>query len=465
MGLLNTADKVYGGDLGAADAVYMGDTLVWSGQTWTPKAVPGLLLWLDATQMVATDGDSIPAWGDSSDNGYYAATVSGTPIYRTNGINGHPSIRFGDAGILAGMRIAHGHSIGDRTVFQVIQATPGASFGPYHTTQIQEYDPFLQTYGPSAGTIHTYSTPDLDSGVPWSGACQFVTLWADSTAATHSLEVDGTQVSTSWTPGASNSDLFIGGFQPGGYAMNGFIGEVIFYERCLTATERATVQSYLGAKWAISGGSSAVRFSGSSKFTCSASGLTLDTTSITWCCWAKLDGDFDFYNHVMSSDDASSHYCGMGVSSGGTNFYVSNFGSSGFDFTPGVWTFIAATIDRTGAECWLYYAPTPATTLTRDFAYGNASPQLLDTNTFFIGNDGFGSVWNGSIAAVKVWNAVLTQAELEAEMTEYAPQRTANVWGAWKFDNGPQTTDDSGNGRTLTMAGTPVTDTSGPPIV
>src|SRR4029077_14245709 len=36
---------------------------------------------------------------------------------------------------------------------------------------------------------------------------------------------------------------------------------------------------------------------------------------------------------------------------------------------------------------------------------------------------------------------------------------------AWSFASGPQTPDESGNGRTLTTAGTPVADTSGPPDV
>jgi hypothetical protein len=170
------------------------------------------------------------------------------------------------------------------------------------------------------------------------------------------------------------------------------------------------------------------------------------------------------YAMVLASDDASSHYCQFGVNSGGINFFVSNFGASAFNFTVGTWAFVAATIDRTGSESWVYYADAPATTLTREFAFGNPSSHLLDGNTFTIGGDGFGDPWAGSIAAVKVWNAVLTQAELTTEAAKYAPQRSANLWAAYKFDTGPQTTDDSSNGRTLTAVGTPTLDSSGPPI-
>jgi hypothetical protein len=208
----------------------------------------------------------------------------------------------------------------------------------------------------------------------------------------------------------------------------------------------------------------AVAFGSGKKYTRSASGLNLASTSLTWCAWARMDAP-NTYAMVLASDDASSHYCQFGVSGDGVSFFCSNFGNAAsFDFTTGTWAFIAATIDRTGSESWLYYANAPATTLAREFAFGNPASHLLDTNTFSIGGDGFGDPWAGSVAAVKVWNAVLTQAELTAEAAKYAPVRTANLWAAYKFNAGPQTTDDSGNGRTLTQVGTPTPDASGPPI-
>jgi hypothetical protein len=217
------------------------------------------------------------------------------------------------------------------------------------------------------------------------------------------------------------------------------------------------------SKAAAAAGGGAVATGSGKKYTRSASGLTLATTSITWCAWAKMTTAAT-YAMVVASDDAGSHYCQFGVSSGGINLFLSNGGTTAFNFTTGTWTFIAATIDRTAAENWIYYANAPATTLTREFFFANPSSHLLDTNTFSIGGDGFGDPWAGSIAAVKVWNAVLTQTELTAEAAKYAPQRTANLWGAYSFQSGPQTTDDSGNSRTLTAVGTPTLDASGPPI-
>jgi hypothetical protein len=214
---------------------------------------------------------------------------------------------------------------------------------------------------------------------------------------------------------------------------------------------------------------SAVVTGSGKKYTRSASGLTLASTSITWCAWAKMTTQAS-YAMILASDDAPSpgtHYAQWGVSSGGLNYFLGGNpggGSSAFNFTVGTWAFVAATMDRTNAESWLYYANAPVTTLARDFMFGNTAANWLDTNTFTIGGDGFGDPWQGSIAAVKVWNAVLTQTELEAEAPLATPVRTANLWGAWSFANGPQTNDESGNGRTLTAVGTPTTDASGPPI-
>jgi hypothetical protein len=198
----------------------------------------------------------------------------------------------------------------------------------------------------------------------------------------------------------------------------------------------------------------------------SASGLNLTSTSITWCAWAKIAVDMNFYSWVLSSDDASANYVQFGADATGTHYYMSSNaggGSSAYDFVIGKWVFIAAVIDKTGTAPYLYHAEAPATTLTQDGYMFTLPAGFNDANTFYIGNGGFNNPWNGSIAAVKVWNAVLTTTELQTEMTKYAPQRTANLWAAYKLDKGPQTTDDSGNGRTLTQVGTLTLDTAGPP--
>lgn len=70
----------------------------------------------------------------------------------------------------------------------------------------------------------------------------------------------------------------------------------------------------------------------------------------------------------------------------------------------------------------------------------------------------------GRLAAVKVWKAVLTLAEIQQESRQVMPVRTATL-AAWYPLLSPSAgeIDYSGNAKTLTVTGTPIT-ASGPPV-
>lgn len=246
MPVLNDADALHLGTQ-TVDKMYAGSNQVWPPPP-VPLQIPGLLVWLDATAIAGkADNDILSSWPDSSGNGLSAVTGTGNPVFRTAGINGRPSVNFGQGGF-SSMVVNPPHWIQDRTIFQVIQ-TLGTPFGPYHTTQLQELDPYMQTYGTPAGPINTYTSPVLSSPVGWSGAPQLISLWCEASTSSQGLRVDGNEVGSSWSPVASPSPWHVGGFQPAGYAMNGYIGEILFYERCLSPSERATVEAYLIEKW------------------------------------------------------------------------------------------------------------------------------------------------------------------------------------------------------------------------
>ena len=255
MTVLNTADDLF---LGTApvDVVYLGSTQVWPPPPFSPSSVPGLLSWLDAQSLVLTDGAVVGPWPDMSGTGHDAVPVEGAVTYAADGVNGHPSVRFGEQ-TRSGLRIDLTAPLGDRTIFQVFQ-TLSSSWGIYHTTQVQELDPYTQTYGPPGATIHTYTTPDVDSGVPWSGQPQFVTLWTDITQQAQSLTVDGHTVNAGYGPAitSSTAPIHVGSLQPAAYGMNGWIAEMIFYDRHLSDAEIGQVQDYLAAKWAPQSASS-----------------------------------------------------------------------------------------------------------------------------------------------------------------------------------------------------------------
>jgi len=103
-------------------------------------------------------------------------------------------------------------------------------------------------------------------------------------------------------------------------------------------------------------------------------------------------------------------------------------------------------------------------------AVGNALSNATQTGinalgeSLYIGGGESSDEWfNGGAAAVKVYNAALTAAEVEAELAQYQPRRTTNLTN-WYPLIVPETTDYSGNGNNLTAGSTETTTEDGPPI-
>lgn len=88
---------------------------------------------------------------------------------------------------------------------------------------------------------------------------------------------------------------------------------------------------------------------------------------------------------------------------------------------------------------------------------------LTSPTTFRIGNSIFASQWlNGRMARVQHDSVARTQAEADSELLQYQPLRTSNLVRLHHFLLA-ETTDYSGNGRTLS-GGTGATTEDGPPI-
>lgn len=81
----------------------------------------------------------------------------------------------------------------------------------------------------------------------------------------------------------------------------------------------------------------------------------------------------------------------------------------------------------------------------------------------YLGCHPFGyNAMKGKMAAVKVWGAALSLAEIEAEGTQVSPVRDADLLAFWPLLEGDLATDYSGAGRHLTVSGP--TFTTGPDI-
>jgi hypothetical protein len=122
------------------------------------------------------------------------------------------------------------------------------------------------------------------------------------------------------------------------------------------------------------------------------------------------------------------------------------------------WWFIAETNDVMGAsgpETKLYFKKDGDPMLT--MVGGNNHPELDGVTRFLVGIDDVGSTgWmDGDIAGLKVWSAVLSEAELEAEAQQMSPKRTMDLHAFYPLQGTDTMLEDlSGNKRDLsTLSG------------
>lgn len=209
----------------------------------------------------------------------------------------------------------------------------------------------------------------------------------------------------------------------------------------------------------------AVRFSGSGQYYSSTSGLPT-VRLFTVVCWICLVSDRNSTSVFWSMDSSSSQSSYLGTASDGTTlaFDWSGGGSSftpGSTMTVGEWHRTAVVVNGTSALLYQGSA-TGALTQTAELAnYGLPTGTL----TFYLGNSAsLSSSWwpDARIAGFKMWDAALTSAEVEKELSRYQPQRWANI-NRWHPLVNAEVTDYSGYARTLS-GGSGATTEVGPPI-
>lgn len=84
-------------------------------------------------------------------------------------------------------------------------------------------------------------------------------------------------------------------------------------------------------------------------------------------------------------------------------------------------------------------------------------------SAWWLGSNGaFSEYRNARYCFVKVWDTVLTLSELQAERTQGKPVKTASVNRYHRLETNSDTTDYSGNGRSLSFGGSPTTDGTEP---
>jgi Concanavalin A-like lectin/glucanases superfamily len=186
-----------------------------------------------------------------------------------------------------------------------------------------------------------------------------------------------------------------------------------------------------------------------------------DMYNCTLMCWwyleaaAGVQAAFQFGNIAGDLDwELGVHGAGFLVlylwrASGGTSV-------DGSTLTTGTWYHMALT------------STTAGTNSTKAYLNGVLDAQLTpsagqaNSELQFPGN--VTASTNSRIASVKIWDSVLTATEIQQEMRQYLPVRTANLHGFWPLlSTGDDEIDFSGAAKTMTVNGTPTT-VDGPPI-
>jgi len=228
--------------------------------TFSPAYISGLALWLKADAITGlADADPVSSWADQSGNARNFTGVTTTrPLYRTGVLNGKPAVRFdGVDDVLTGPTLA---SLTAGEVFLVVKLTndpplTANSSGLWHVG-VNGADPFPNTHYPfTDGIIYDAfgSTTRKATVNPTPSLAAWRLYNVNSVDGEWTSRLDGTQLfSTATNVAGFPAVPKLGNSITGGlYFLGGDIAELFIYDRKVTAAERAQVNAYVAAKYAL----------------------------------------------------------------------------------------------------------------------------------------------------------------------------------------------------------------------
>lgn len=243
IGLLGIASAIWIGLSGTAPAAPITSGMGPGGIGTLGVASSGPVLWLDAEDITGVSNNThFATWSDSSTNGNNATNNDTTTLYRTNQINGRPVVAL--TATSTGVNELTAGAVNGRTFIATLRLDAGAPspspccnglFGDvgidaglrYRPTGSFDWD-VTSPIGGGAFFINGTSTKFVSSNV-WH------TLTAQGSLTAHANLGIGQYV----VSGADEREI------------QGDIGEVIVYDQTLNSAERQIVDSYMGAKYAL----------------------------------------------------------------------------------------------------------------------------------------------------------------------------------------------------------------------
>lgn len=138
---------------------------------------------------------------------------------------------------------------------------------------------------------------------------------------------------------------------------------------------------------------------------------------------------------------------------------------SGGSFSVGTWYGIGSTMSGYSFKTFIYNLATGAVTSTASTATGNYNTGTIAT--IKIGDDEYSEPLNGCFSSFKLWDTVLSDAEIETQMGLFSPVvRLNNLIGFFPMYGASKATSlfDASGGTTLSETGSAMTVEDGPPV-
>jgi hypothetical protein len=229
---------------------------------FNPSEILGCQLWLRGDLGITFNGSAVSGWADQSGNGNNASqgTPAQQPQYSATAMNGFPAIHSDGA---AGYMSTSSFTLGSDATLIVATQASSTTQGNAHRLLETGYDTayFLGGGATTPTTIYklivnnSVAPYGLAEGGTIATSNQIVTGVYNSSTTFGTLYVNGAQVGQDvfTAPASVSKPMFIltDAFGFGGY-WNGYIGEVLVYNRALTSAELRRIHKYLGNRYGIS---------------------------------------------------------------------------------------------------------------------------------------------------------------------------------------------------------------------
>jgi len=237
---------------------------------WSPASLANLALWLDASQITGlANADPVTTWNDLSGAGNNATGAGATrPTYRTNVLNGLPTVRFSGSFLdLAGAGLNLVRNVAGFTLIAV--TNPAAS-----ATQQRVLYASAASSGSTRAFLFRISTTQFQTGGRRLDADSFASIsntipatqqfdvwiarydYANTTVQLYQDAVTPVASSSSFqtagnTQDAASGMIRIGADPAGGNGLSGDIAELFAVQRAVTPAEISQIIAYCTAKYAL----------------------------------------------------------------------------------------------------------------------------------------------------------------------------------------------------------------------